>query len=166
MPSLRYECRDWTLGSKIVTRMRRWLAILAVGALLIANSAEAQAPEEWDQWGKTLGDRLVRFLPNAATLDMSVDPHPPFRTFANETYAYKGADSMVYKYPSYIIHQTWWLNDPELAQQMTEFSQGKRRREASVRQGFRRILQDSRRGNESLGKGSPGTSGGSGKAAS
>jgi hypothetical protein len=43
----------------------------------------------------------LHYLPNASPWGMSVDPYPPFSSFANETYEYKGANSEVRKYPSY-----------------------------------------------------------------
>jgi hypothetical protein len=106
-------------------RKGKQLAIFAFGALLLANSAAAQDPEAWDRWGKTWGDTLVPFLPKASPWGLTVDPYPLIRTFANETYVYKGADSMVYKYPSYITHQTWWFDDPELSRQLADLEKEK-----------------------------------------
>ncbi len=104
---------------------QRQLSILAFGALLLVHSAAAQDEEAWNRWGKTMGDTLVRFLPNASRWGMSVDPYPPFSAFATETYAYKGADSIVHKYPSYIVHQTWWFDDAELSRQTADLEKEK-----------------------------------------
>ena len=96
---------------------QRQLVIRGFGAFLLASSSVAQDAEAWSRWGETMGDALVHFLPNASPWGLTVDPYPLFRAFANETYVYKGADSMVHKYPSYIVHQTWWFNDAELSRQ-------------------------------------------------
>jgi hypothetical protein len=95
-------------------------AVLALAAFLLANSAAGQDANAWDRWEKATGDALIRFLPNASAFGMTVDPYPPFSGPANETYQYKGANSMVYKYPSYIVHQTWWFDDAELSRQTAE----------------------------------------------
>jgi hypothetical protein len=112
--------------------MQRHIATLALGTLLLANSAAAQDADAWDRWGKTWGDTLVRFLPNASPWGLTADPYPFFRAFANETYVYKGADSMVRKYPSYITHQTWWFNDAELSRQIS----GLEKEKAAAKQQF------------------------------
>src|ERR1700680_808073 len=98
--------------------MQRQFAILAFGALLLANSAAAQDEDAVSRWGQKTGDALVRFLPKAAPWGLSVDPDPLFSAFANETYEYKGANSLVRKYPSYVVHRTWWFDDAELSRQM------------------------------------------------
>jgi len=105
--------------------MRRPITILVLGAFLLANSAAGQDAAAFDRWGKSMNDALVRFLPNASAFGMTVDPYPPFSGPATETYEYKGANSMLSKYPSYIVHQTWWVNDAELARQTAEVKKEK-----------------------------------------
>ena len=61
-------------------------------------------------WGAAIGAALVKFLPKTAP-GLTVEPEPVFSAFANETYVYKGAQSMVRKYPSYVVHQTWTFDD-------------------------------------------------------
>ena len=56
---------------------------------------------------------------------MTVDPSRPFSGPATETYEYKGTNSVVHKYPSYIVHQTWWFNDAELARQTADLKKEK-----------------------------------------
>jgi hypothetical protein len=99
---------------------RRQITILALAAFLPASSAAGQDTAAWERWEKATGDALVRFLPNASPWGLTVDPSAPFSGPANETYTYRGADSMLHKYPSYIVHQTWWFNDAELARQMAD----------------------------------------------
>jgi hypothetical protein len=101
------------------------ITLLALGAFLLANSAVAQDADAFARWDKATGDLLVRFLPNASPWGMSVDPYPVFSGPANETYEYKGANSMVHKYPSYIVHQTWWFDDAGLSRQMAEVKREK-----------------------------------------
>jgi hypothetical protein len=105
--------------------MQRPLAIVAVGALLLGSSATAQDGEALSRWGQKTGDALVHFLPVATKSGMSVDPYPLFSAFANETYDYKGANSLVRRYPSYIVHQTWWFDDAELSRQLADLKNEK-----------------------------------------
>jgi hypothetical protein len=105
--------------------MQRQFAILAFGTLLLANSAAAQDEDALSRWGEKTGDALVRFLPKAARWGLSVDPSPLFSAFANETYDYKGANSLVRKYPSYVVHQTWWFDDGELSRQLADLNKEK-----------------------------------------
>lgn len=105
--------------------MPKLITLLTV-ALLLA-SATAQTPEAMDRWMKSSGDALMPFLPNASPAGMTVDPAPAFSGPANETYEYKGADSMVHKYPSYVVHQTWWINDSELSRQTAELERDKKK---------------------------------------
>jgi hypothetical protein len=100
-------------------------ALLIACALLLLSLAVAQDDDAWAREGQKMGDELIRFLPNATTQGMTVDPYPPFSAFANETYVYKGADSMVHRYPSYIVHQTWWIDDAELSRQMADLEKEK-----------------------------------------
>jgi len=100
--------------------MPRQIAVLALGALLIADPVASQDDDALHRWGKTTGDALVRFLPNAAPWGFSPDPYPFFSAFANETYQWKGADSLVRKYPSYEVHQTWWFDDAQLSWEMAD----------------------------------------------
>ena len=118
--------------------MRKQITILALGALLLATSAVAQDTATWDRWAKATGDALARFLPNAKPFGMTVDPYPPFSGAANETYTYKGADSMVHRYPSYIVHQTWWYDDAELARQTADFQ----REQEAFKQGAQKRLEE------------------------
>jgi len=104
---------------------QRQLAILAIGTLLLTNSVAGQDADAMSRWGQTTGDALVHFLPNASPWGMSVDPSPLFSAFANETYDYKGANSMVRKYPSYVVHQTWWFDDAGLARQVADLEKEK-----------------------------------------
>jgi len=120
-----------------MTGMNR-LTMLAFGAVLLANFSAAQDADTYDRWEKTWGDTLVRFLPNASPWGLTVDPYPLFRAFANETYVYKGADSMVYKYPSYITHQTWWFDDPELSRQLADLEKEK----AAAKQDFEKASDE------------------------
>ena len=108
-----------------MTRTEKKLAILAVAALLLTNSAAAQDADAMSRWGQTTGDALIRFLPNATPWGMTVDRDPIFSAFANETYDYKGANSLVRKYPSYVVHQTWWFDDAGLAQQTADLEKEK-----------------------------------------
>jgi len=103
------------------------LLVCSPTALLLCGlrSAAAQDPDALLDWGKKTSDALVRFLPNATSFGLSVDPYPLFSAFANETYDYKGAQSLVRKYPSYIVHQTWWFDDAELARQTAEVQKDK-----------------------------------------
>lgn len=117
---------------------RRQLSILGLSALLLISSAAAQDADTWDRWGKTWGNALVRFLPNASPWGLTVDPYPLFRAFANETYVYKGSDSIVHKYPSYITHQTWWFNDAELSRQMADLEKEK----AAAKQQFEKASDE------------------------
>lgn len=101
--------------------MLRQIAILALVTFLLATSAAGQDEAAWNRWMKATGDALTRFLPNASPFGMTVDPYPPFSGPANETYTYKGPDSMLHQYPSYIVHQTWWYDDAELARQTADW---------------------------------------------
>ena len=116
-------------GVAIVMRATRsmpvQITVLALGAFLLLHSAVGQTDAAMDRWCKTTGNALARFLPNASPWGMTVDPYPPFSGAANETYVYKGADSLVHQYPSYIVHQTWWINDAELFRQMAELNSEK-----------------------------------------
>jgi hypothetical protein len=60
-----------------------------------SRAAAAQTPEALDRWLKANDAALMRFLPNASSAGMTVDPAPAFSGPANETYTYKGANSMV-----------------------------------------------------------------------
>jgi hypothetical protein len=108
-----------------MTLVKRNFAIFALGAVLLTNSAAAQDTDSMSRWGQTTGDALVHFLPNASRWGMTVDPYPLFSAFANETYDYKGANSMVRKYPSYVVHQTWWFDDAGLAREMADLEKEK-----------------------------------------
>jgi hypothetical protein len=108
-----------------MTLVKRNFAIFALGAVLLTNSAAAQDTDSMSRWGQTTGDALVHFLPNASRWGMTVDPYPLFSAFANETYDYKGANSMVRKYPSYVVHQTWWFDDAGLSRQMADLEKEK-----------------------------------------
>jgi len=108
-----------------MTLTKRNLVILAVAAFLLPNCAAAQDADAMSHWGQTTGDAIVRFLPNATPWGMTVDPYPIFSAFANETYDYKGANSLVRKYPSYVVHQTWWFDDTELSQQTADLEKEK-----------------------------------------
>jgi hypothetical protein len=55
---------------------------------------------------------------------VTVDPSI-LSAFANETYDYKGANSMARKYPSYPVHQTWWFDDAGLSRQMADLEEEK-----------------------------------------
>jgi len=64
-------------------------------------------------------------MPNASPQDMTVDPYPLASSAADETYVYKGADSLVYEYPSYQVQQDWWYNDPQLDLEMAQLEKDK-----------------------------------------
>ncbi len=105
--------------------MPRQITPLAWGALLLVNPLAAQDDDALLRWGKTTGDALARLLPNAAPFGLSPDPYPLFSAFANETYEYKGANSLVRKYPSYVVHQTWWFDDAQLSRQLADVEKEK-----------------------------------------
>jgi hypothetical protein len=110
--------------------MQRRLAILTIGSVLLTGSLPAQDDDAVQRWGKATGDRLLHFLPNASPWGMTVDPYPPFSSFANETYQYRGADSQVRRYFSYIVHQSWFFDDSELSRQLADLQ----REQAALKQ--------------------------------
>ena len=105
--------------------IKRQLGMLAVGVLLLTDSTAAQDADAMSRWGDKTGEALIHFLPNATPGGLSADPYPVFAAFANETYEYKGANSLVRKYPSYVVHQTWFFDDAELSRQMADLKKEK-----------------------------------------
>ena len=95
---------------------------LALGAL---RPASAETVEEMQRWGEQLGAELSRYLPSTDLPGLTLEPTPLFSAFANETYDYKGAQSMVRKYPSYVVHRTWIFSDPELERQEAQLERDK-----------------------------------------
>lgn len=99
--------------------------VFAILAVLAALPACAQDRDALSRWAEESDKELVRFLPNASQWNMTVDPDPLFSGPANETYDYKGVNSIVTKYPSYVVHQDWWYNDPALAQEQSDLQREK-----------------------------------------
>lgn len=121
-----------------------WTAVLVIGsaiALAAGYRVAAQSDDALQKWGAATGEALTKCLPDAARWGLTVDPYPPFSAFANETYVYKGAQSMVRKYPSYVVHQTWNFNDPGLEREEADL---KRERDA-LQAAFPEQLEDFRR---------------------
>jgi len=106
------------------------LTTLAAPVFLLAHAAAGQDADAMSRWGKATTDALARFLPDASRWGMTVDPYPIFSGAAAETYVYQGANSMVRRYPEYIVHQTWWYDDAELVRQMA----GVAREKAALKQ--------------------------------
>ena len=103
--------------------MRRRLTLVtmvALTALTLANSTAGQDESATNHWLAAMDKALVPFMPRASPQGMTVDPYPLASAGANETYVYKGADSLVYEYPSYVVQQDWWYDDPELAREMAQ----------------------------------------------
>jgi len=101
---------------------------LALGA---ARPATAETVEEMQRWGEQLGEELARYLPSTDLPGLTLEPTPLFSAFANETYDYKGARSMVRKYPSYVVHRTWIFSDPELERQQAQLERDKKEQRES-----------------------------------
>jgi len=92
------------------------------------------------RWGEQLGEALARYLPSTDLPGLTLEPTPLFSAFANETYVYKGAQSVVRKYPSYVVHRTWIFSDPELERQEAELEREKKER----REAFQKELEQFR----------------------
>lgn len=101
---------------------------LALGAL---RPASAETIGEMQRWGEQLGAELSRYLPSTDLPGLGLERTPLFSAFANETYDYKGAKSMVRKYPSYVVHRTWIFSDPELERQEADLERKKTERQES-----------------------------------
>jgi hypothetical protein len=94
--------------------VRTRFVTLAARALLLAGFAAAQDDDAVSRWGKSTGDALVHFLPNAAPWGLSPDPSLIFNGFANDT---------PHKYMALVVHKLWWFDDPELSRQIDQVRQ-------------------------------------------
>jgi hypothetical protein len=105
--------------------MGRRLIRVVLAVFILAVVAAAQDEEATNRWLAAMDKALVPFMPNASPQGMTVEPYPPASSAANETYVYKGADSLVYEYPSYQVQQDWWYNDPQLDLELAQLEKDK-----------------------------------------
>ncbi|HMK84537.1 MAG TPA: OmpH family outer membrane protein [Steroidobacteraceae bacterium] len=97
---------------------RRVLYLGSLVCIALACLAPARAGAEGGEsplmtWGNALGDKLVKLLPQPGH-GLTAANETVFSAFSNDFVGYKGPRAIAQRYPTYVVHQTWIFDDPEL----------------------------------------------------
>jgi len=94
-------------------RHRAWHCGIGLSVIgLMLGQASAQSSESLQSWGETMDHALVKFLPKDPP-GLTVEPVPVFSAYSNDFVGYKGPQAIARRYPTYVVHQTWFFDDPE-----------------------------------------------------
>ena len=107
-------------GAGFSRRLRSdgFAAIALVSLGLAFGGAYAQSDNSaLVSWGDTIGHRLLELLPKPAS-GLTAANETVFSAFSYNFIGYKGPKAIAERYPTYVVHQAWVFDEPELERRL------------------------------------------------